>query len=236
MRFFLFGVFFLHSCRAPRCCYAKCVRARRCRAAARMATSRARACCAARGGAPLSDDWRGHLAVPLRATAGLEAARGSRGRRGASRSSFFPLFLFPPRHPTDPLRPSLRFSLPLQVNPASYTDFQGYAHFAGGLACGMACLSAGLAIGIVGDAGVRANAQQSKLFIIVILILIFAEIIGLYGTSPSPSDMTSVFLSLTLLLPPSTRPRLAFCPSGLIVGTSLSLHLHLHPPQQQHHV
>ena len=195
-----------------------------------MATSQARACCAARGGAPLSDGWRGHLAVPLRATAGLEAARGSRGRRGASRarrSSFFPLFLFPPRRPTDPLRPSLRFSLPLQVNPASYTDFQGYAHFAGGLACGMACLSAGLAIGIVGDAGVRANAQQSKLFIIVILILIFAEIIGLYGTSPSPSDMTSVFLLLTLplLLPsfPSTRPRLAFCPSGLIVGTSLSL-------------
>ena len=34
---------------------------------------------------------------------------------------------------------------------------------------------AGLAIGIVGDAGVRANAQQPRLFVGMILILIFAE-------------------------------------------------------------
>merc|ERR1711939_480807 len=40
---------------------------------------------------------------------------------------------------------------------------------------GMAGLSAGIAIGIVGDAGVRANARQPKLFVGVILILIFAE-------------------------------------------------------------
>ena len=33
----------------------------------------------------------------------------------------------------------------------------------------------GLAIGIVGDAGVRANAQQPRLFVGMILILIFAE-------------------------------------------------------------
>lgn len=38
-----------------------------------------------------------------------------------------------------------------------------------------------MAIGIVGDAGVRANAQQPKLFVGVILILIFAEALGLYG-------------------------------------------------------
>ena len=31
----------------------------------------------------------------------------------------------------------------------------------------------GLAIGIVGDAGVRANAQQDKIFVGMILILIF---------------------------------------------------------------
>jgi len=45
----------------------------------------------------------------------------------------------------------------------------------------MAGLSAGIAIGIVGDAGVRANARQPKLFVGVILILIFAEALGLYG-------------------------------------------------------
>ncbi len=33
--------------------------------------------------------------------------------------------------------------------------------------------AAGLAIGIVGDAGVRANAQQDKIFVGMILILIF---------------------------------------------------------------
>jgi V-type H+-transporting ATPase proteolipid subunit len=38
-----------------------------------------------------------------------------------------------------------------------------------------------MAIGIVGDAGVRATAQQPRLFTGMILILIFAEALGLYG-------------------------------------------------------
>jgi V-type H+-transporting ATPase proteolipid subunit len=42
-------------------------------------------------------------------------------------------------------------------------------------------LAAGMAIGIVGDAGVRAVGQQEKLFVGLILILIFAEALGLYG-------------------------------------------------------
>jgi len=42
-------------------------------------------------------------------------------------------------------------------------------------------LAAGLAIGIVGDAGVRANAQEDRIFVGMILILIFAEALGLYG-------------------------------------------------------
>merc|ERR1719364_609488 len=62
-----------------------------------------------------------------------------------------------------------------------YSSYSGYAALAAGLCCGMAGLSAGIAIGIVGDAGVRANARQPKLFVGVILILIFAEALGLYG-------------------------------------------------------
>lgn len=62
-----------------------------------------------------------------------------------------------------------------------YYLFDGYAHLAAGLACGLAGLAAGMAIGIVGDAGVRANAQQPKLFVGMILILIFAEALALYG-------------------------------------------------------
>ena len=41
--------------------------------------------------------------------------------------------------------------------------------------------AAGFAIGIVGDAGVRANALESRVFVGLILILIFAEALGLYG-------------------------------------------------------
>ncbi|KAL8143742.1 hypothetical protein V2J09_016774 [Rumex salicifolius] len=69
------------------------------------------------------------------------------------------------------------------INPKAkgYYLFDGYAHLSSGLACGLAGLSAGMAIGIVGDAGVRANAQQPKLFVGMILILIFAEALALYG-------------------------------------------------------
>ena len=34
---------------------------------------------------------------------------------------------------------------------------------------------------MVGDAGVRANAIEPKMFVGMILILIFAEALGLYG-------------------------------------------------------
>jgi len=38
-----------------------------------------------------------------------------------------------------------------------------------------------LAFGIVGDAGVRAAAQQPRLYVGMVLILIFSEALGLYG-------------------------------------------------------
>ena len=49
------------------------------------------------------------------------------------------------------------------------------------MAVGLSGLAAGYAIGIVGDAGVRGTAQQPRLFVGMILILIFAEVLGLYG-------------------------------------------------------
>jgi len=42
-------------------------------------------------------------------------------------------------------------------------------------------VAAGFAIGVVGDAGVRGTAQQPKLFVGMVLILIFGEVLGLYG-------------------------------------------------------
>jgi len=57
----------------------------------------------------------------------------------------------------------------------------GYKFLGAGLACGLSSLAAGLAIGVAGDAGVRAYAQTDAIFVGMILILIFAEAIGLYG-------------------------------------------------------
>lgn len=69
-----------------------------------------------------------------------------------------------------------------KMSPAAeYSTFSGYTHLSSGLIVGLSSLAAGLAIGIVGDAGVRANAQQNRLFIGMILILVFSETLALYG-------------------------------------------------------
>ncbi|XP_034948642.1 V-type proton ATPase 16 kDa proteolipid subunit [Chelonus insularis] len=70
-----------------------------------------------------------------------------------------------------------------QLHPPTqnYTLFAGFIHLGAGLAVGFSGLAAGFAIGIVGDAGVRGTAQQPRLFVGMILILIFAEVLGLYG-------------------------------------------------------
>ena len=64
----------------------------------------------------------------------------------------------------------------LQVESKDYTLKQGFSHLAAGLTCGLCGLGAGYAIGVVGDAGVRGTAQQPRLFVGMILILIFSEV------------------------------------------------------------
>merc|ERR1712110_784688 len=49
-----------------------------------------------------------------------------------------------------------------KISSTNYSWFKGYSH-----------LAAGLAIGITGDAGVRANAHQSEIFVGMLLMLIF---------------------------------------------------------------
>ena len=68
-----------------------------------------------------------------------------------------------------------------KIDLANYSFGLGYKHFSAGLSCGLSSLAAGFAIGLIGDAGVRGVAQQDKLFIGMIIILIFAEAIALYG-------------------------------------------------------
>uniref|UniRef100_A0A6B2G0Y7 V-type proton ATPase proteolipid subunit n=1 Tax=Myxobolus squamalis TaxID=59785 RepID=A0A6B2G0Y7_MYXSQ len=62
-----------------------------------------------------------------------------------------------------------------------YTAIQGFYHLASGMCVGICGIAAGMAIGIIGDAGLRAFAQQQRLFIGLIVLLVFAEVLGLYG-------------------------------------------------------
>ncbi|XP_017843975.1 V-type proton ATPase 16 kDa proteolipid subunit-like [Drosophila busckii] len=62
-----------------------------------------------------------------------------------------------------------------------YKSYHGFLNLSAGLAVGLSGLAAGITIGVVGDAGVRAAAEQSRLFVGIILILIFAEVLALYG-------------------------------------------------------
>jgi V-type H+-transporting ATPase proteolipid subunit len=59
--------------------------------------------------------------------------------------------------------------------------YVGYQCLGAGLCCGLSALASGLAIGVAGDAGVRAYAQTDGIFVGMIVMMIFAEAIGLYG-------------------------------------------------------
>jgi V-type H+-transporting ATPase proteolipid subunit len=74
--------------------------------------------------------------------------------------------------------------------------FTAFLQLGAGIAVGVSGLSAGFAIGIVGDAGVRGSAQQPRLFVGMVMILIFAEVLG-----KSPSLPPSVHSQLTTLFP-----------------------------------
>ncbi|QDS69727.1 v-type proton ATPase 16 kDa proteolipid subunit 2 [Venturia effusa] len=67
------------------------------------------------------------------------------------------------------------------LSPDSYNLYNGFMHLGSGLSVGGAGLAAGYAIGIVGDYGVRSYMQQSRIFVGMVLILIFGEVLGLYG-------------------------------------------------------
>jgi F0F1-type ATP synthase membrane subunit c/vacuolar-type H+-ATPase subunit K len=61
------------------------------------------------------------------------------------------------------------------------TDGSGFMHLGCGLSVGLTGLAAGYTIGVVGDTGVRAFMQQSRVYVGMVLILIFGEVLGLYG-------------------------------------------------------
>lgn len=66
-------------------------------------------------------------------------------------------------------------------NVEEYKIKDGLNHLGSGMCCGLASLAAGVAIGIGGEAGVRAMGHQDRVFVGMMLILIFSEALGLYG-------------------------------------------------------
>ncbi|TNJ29382.1 Vacuolar ATP synthase 16 kDa proteolipid subunit [Giardia muris] len=56
-----------------------------------------------------------------------------------------------------------------------------FAALAAGLCTGLSALAAGIAIGVTGNAGVRAVARKPKLFVVMLLTLVFGEALALYG-------------------------------------------------------
>lgn len=73
-------------------------------------------------------------------------------------------------------------------------------HLGCGLSVGLTGLAAGYCIGIVGDSGVRAFMAQSRIFVGMVLILIFGEVLGLYGYA-----IDSVHTLLSMLIFPPCR-------------------------------
>ena len=63
-----------------------------------------------------------------------------------------------------------------------YNWDQGF-DLASGLCCGFSGLGAGYAIGVVGDEGAKRVAQEPKLYVGMLLVLIFSEAIGAWAVS-----------------------------------------------------
>lgn len=72
-----------------------------------------------------------------------------------------------------------------------YSLLSSFMDFAAGLVVGLSGLAAGFAIGVAGDIGVRSYARQQRMYVPMVLILIFSEALGLYGTIVSILLITS---------------------------------------------
>lgn len=67
------------------------------------------------------------------------------------------------------------------ISKTKYSLVASAYHLAAGLSVGLCCIASGYAIGIIGDCFVRGYSHQDRLFTPMLVILIFSEILGLFG-------------------------------------------------------
>lgn len=67
------------------------------------------------------------------------------------------------------------------IKSEGYHLLSAWSHLGGGISVGVCGLSAGVTIGIAGQYGIIAFAKQSELFVGLTLVLIFGEVLGIYG-------------------------------------------------------
>lgn len=77
----------------------------------------------------------------------------------------------------------LVFSIVVMSNiiPQYYHMKTAWSNFSGGICVGVCGLAAGATIGIAGQYGIIAFAKSPELFIGLTLVLIFGEVLGIYG-------------------------------------------------------
>ncbi|CAE8608402.1 unnamed protein product [Polarella glacialis] len=80
-----------------------------------------------------------------------------------------------------------------KMDAATYSAYSGYAHLGAGLTVGMSSLAAGLAIGIVGDAGVRERPAASALGL-------YGLIVGLVVASTAEGHFVAVSVICSLIV------------------------------------